>query len=454
MNAPDGALERQIEGLSTLVQLEQEARQAEQPVDLGFVMVNETYRLVPYRHAFLWRQQGRSRSRLANISGTTQFEKTAPMALWLSTLGDELSAAPHNESAHELTAADVKSGVADGWAEWLPEHLLAIPLVAPTGRRLGILAIARPSPWSDAEKTLLRRLTDAYAHAWHALEPKGPSAGQRLQRAVLSKGAAVLLLALAGGALFLPVRQSALAPAEVIPVNPSVISAPLDGVIKEFLVRPNQKVVKQQVLFRVDDTNLRNRRNVAHQTLLVAQAELDRIEKRAFLDPEAKSQVAVLKARVAERRAELVFTEEQLARLEVRADRSGIAVFKDANDWIGRPASTGERILIIADPGEVELQMQLPADDLLLFSKGARVQAFLNVAPLSPREAILQTMSYEPEPTEQGILSYRLTARFRDAGPLPRIGHRGTAKVFGEKVTLFWFLMRKPVSSARRMSGL
>ncbi|HET7863667.1 MAG TPA: hypothetical protein VFL86_04610, partial [Burkholderiaceae bacterium] len=48
--APDAALAPLLQ----LLQLSRRARDAATPADLGFVMVNETLQLLPYRQAALW----------------------------------------------------------------------------------------------------------------------------------------------------------------------------------------------------------------------------------------------------------------------------------------------------------------------------------------------------------------------------------------------------------------
>src|SRR5689334_13296544 len=50
------ALDAQLFGLSTLVQLLKRARHAASAEELGFVMVNETHALLPYRQAALWQR--------------------------------------------------------------------------------------------------------------------------------------------------------------------------------------------------------------------------------------------------------------------------------------------------------------------------------------------------------------------------------------------------------------
>jgi hypothetical protein len=52
-----------------------------------------------------------------------------------------------------------------------------------------------------------------------------------------------------------------------------------------------------------------------------------------------------------------------------------------------------------------------------------------------------------------GVLGYRLKASLADDKAPPRIGLRGTAKLFGDRVTLFYYLMRRPLSAARQFLG-
>ena len=51
-------------------------------------------------------------------------------------------------------------------------------------------------------------------------------------------------------------------------------------------------------------------------------------------------------------------------------------------------------------------------------------------------------------------MAYRVTAQLVDTNNTPRIGLRGTAKIFGEEVRLFFYLFRKPVIFVRQTLGL
>jgi hypothetical protein len=163
--------------------------------------------------------------------------------------------------------------------------------------------------------------------------------------------------------------------------------------------------------------------------------------------------VPVLQARLEQQRAETGYLRDLLARIELRAARDGIAVFDDPNEWLGRPVTTGERILLVADPARVALEIRLPVADAIRLEPGAEVRLFLNTDPGAPVPAVLEQAGYRAQPGPDGVLGFRLKAQF-PAGAAPlRIGLKGTAKLYGEQVTLAQYLLRKPISALRTWLG-
>jgi multidrug efflux pump subunit AcrA (membrane-fusion protein) len=255
--------------------------------------------------------------------------------------------------------------------------------------------------------------------------------------------------------LMLPIHQTVLAPAEIIALNAVAVAAPVEGVIKTFHVQPNQPVRAGQRLFSFDDTTLRNRRDIAARGLDVAAIESHGAQQRAFDDTKARGEVATLQGRIAERRAELRAVEEQLRRIDVTAPRDGIAVFGDVNDWQGRPVVIGERVMQLADPDEAGVMVFLAVADAIALEQGARIRLFLDVAPLAPLDATLSETSYLAVLSPDGVASYRLRARLLAPGAgAARIGLKGTAKVYGEQVTLAYYLFRRPLSALRQWAGV
>jgi len=448
MTAPD----QSVLFLSTLLQLEESARRVETLEGLYFSMANELRRAVEYRFAAVISGDGAGRKgRVEAASGVAVLDHDTPMPRWLDRVAALLAVRPEAGTLHRVDPLSLPEAECAEWAEWCPPEVVWCPLVAGGGRRLGALWLAREEAWDKSELLVVERVAGCYAHAWLALtggrEPQA-DAVRRLRRPALIAGALVVL------SLALPVSQSALAPVEIVATEPEVVAAPIDGVIARFFVTPNQPVTAGQALFEFDDTTLRNQATVAERTLGVAQAELRQAVQGAFADRKQAGQVALLEAQARLRSAELEYARDMLARVAVKAGRDGIAVFAEANDWIGRPVVTGQRILQIADPARIEARVALPVRDGIALETGARVELFLDNDPLERLSARLATASFEADMTPAGVMAYRLTATLDSGQAPPRIGLQGTANVHGRPVPLLLYLFRRPLTALRQWLGV
>jgi hypothetical protein len=450
MKARAEIIDNELLGLGSLVQLGKRARSAATVEELGFIAVNETHALVPYRQAALWRRDDAGSGRILALSGAATIERDAPFALWLERVLAQIDRGSGDAPARAVGAADLPQDLAAEWRDWLPARALWLPLPGRDGAPLGALFLARDPPWQDGEGRLLVELADIYGHAWAALRGRR----RRSWRTLLRDRKKQAAIAVAGFALlWLPVKQSALAPAEVVPLEPAVIRAPLDGVIDQVVVQPNQEVKPDQVLLTLDPTTVQNRLEVAKKALEVAEAEYRQTAQQSLLDDKSRSQLAALQGRLEQRQAEVAYVGSLLDRLSVKADRAGIAVFEDRNDWTGRPVTIGERILTIADPDHAEIEIRLSVPDAIALEPGAPVAFFLNVAPERSIGGVLRYASYEATPSSDGVLSYRLKASFAEGEKPPRIGLKGTAKIYGQRVSLFYFIMRRPLAALRQLVG-
>ncbi len=421
--------------------LERQARAARDIDSLAYVLANDAQGLFGYRHAALL-IAGKVRA----LTGISVVEPNAPFVAFVENAAAQLFAQELSAQAHVVERQSLSQQAQSDWQSLSAASVYWLPLLDRQQKPFGGLWIAREQPWSEAEQALLAQLGDSYSHAWLALQPRKPWRLRWPRKKVLAVAAAVSLLLLA------PIRQSVLAPAEVVPKNGQVVTAPLDGVIAEFMVKPNQSVSKGEVLLRFDATSIKAQADVAERSLNVAEAELKTNTQRAFSDAESSSRIDLLAARVEQKRAERDYASQLLARTEVRAERDGIAVFADAQRWTGKPVQTGERLMEIADPRQAELRIELAVGDALDFKQGAEVALFLDSDPLNRHTARLQRSAYEAQQTASGQLAYRLDAEFEEAPP--RIGLRGTAKIFGERGPLALYLLRRPLAALRQTVGL
>ena len=435
--------------LGVLLQIEARALEAQTLPALRFTIVNETHALTPFRQAAMFELDG-DKLVLVAASGLVSVANESPFAVWLSRFAQRF---PRDGSIHRLDFADASPQDATGWGEWLPEHLALVPLRDRKGAMQGMVLYAAETPWTDEACDLLGRLHVTYGYCLAGMKQTAQDRWHWL-RSMFKKRNRWLLAGALVLSLFVPVRLSVLAPAEVIALNAMAVAAPQDGVVGSFSVTPNARVKAGDLLFSLDDSSLLNRLAVARKALEIAQADAHVAQQRAFDDLKSKADVAVALGRVREKEAELASVETQAQRVEVRADKDGIAIFSDTNDWIGRPVMTGERVMQLAQPEDGGIQVWLAVSDAINLELDAPVRLFLHTEPLSPRTGRLIEASYQATLSPESVASYKLRARFEEGTELPRIGLRGTARISGDWVLLGYYLFRRPLAHLREWSGL
>jgi hypothetical protein len=434
--------------LQGLLHLEQRAQASTTVAALGFVMANETQALADYRQALVFDVAADGKYRLMTASGLASVAENSPFVVWLTRFSRTF---PTSAGCHRLEFSAAPAEFSEGWEEWLPDHLLVSPLHGPGAQLLGAVVYAREAPWTAQDIAVLERLHAGYGYCFAAISArKRPGVAARLLQRRFAPWLALAALV----ALLLPVRLSALASAEVIALNAVAVAAPLDGVVRAVHVSPNAAVKTGELLFSLDDTALSSRKAVAQKALLIARSEALTAEQRAFDDTKSKGQLAAAVGQVREKEAELAAVEAMLKRVEVRAERDGVAIFADPNDWLGRPVQTGERVMQIADPGDAGVLIWLPVADALNLEKDAPIRLFLHTRPLSPLTARLLQTSYQAVLSPDGISAYRLRGQFETGVIKPRIGLRGTARISGEWSVLGYYLLRRPIAAVREWTGL
>jgi multidrug resistance efflux pump len=463
MHAEEPAqLELTARELGALLDLGRRARQAGDVAELEFLAVNDSHGLAAYRQAALWLAEGGIHA----LSGVVQIEANAPYVQWLDKVCVHL--AKSDSSPRRVSAIDLPHELAEEWAEWLPMDGLWIPLREMVNGKAvagcaGGLFLVRDTPWSSQDMLLLSEWMDIWSLAWFARSPASTWTWHRLiglvrtqllakpqvawwkQRRVLWVLGVVVLLAL-------PVRLTVLAPSELVAANPTVIRAPMDGVVGSFLVKPNETVKLGQPLLSLDDVSLQSRLEVAQQALSGAQAEYRQAAQLAVTDVKYKGQLALLMSKMQERQAEADYLQGQLGRAHILAPQNGIALFDDPSEWIGKPVVTGERIMRIAAEDDVEVEAWLAVGDAIVLPVGAPVSLYLNSSPLFSVSAQVRYVAHDAVQRPDGSYAYRVRAGLSDK-TTHRVGLKGTAKLSGQWVPLAYWVLRRPVAAVRQMIG-
>lgn len=452
--------------LAVLLQLGRRARQAEDEAKLGFILVNETHQLSPYRQAALWLQD----EGLVALSGVVTPEANAPYVQWLSRLCWQWAAAGRDKP-WQIEASDLASEDALEWSQWLPARAVCVP-VPGVGQRFpgGMLILAREIAWTEGELALLAEWTAIWAGA-RALIDKGGAFTRLWQRlhgrpaemvparrsftlTGLFKRRRTWVWLLVLLLFMLPVHLTVLAPADLVPLSPTVVRAPIDGVIEQVHVIPNQTVSIDTPLFEFDRTSIGNRLLIAERSLDTVRAELRQRSQQALFDESSTAQVEILQGQLAEKQIELDYLRELDQRSLVTAQRPGIVLFDDPVEWIGRPVITGERVMVIADERQAEVEAWLSPANAIALETGSQVNLYLNADPISPLQATLRYVGHEAILRPDGQYAYRVRASLLQLDERSRIGLKGTARLQGERVPLIYWVMRRPVAGLRAWLGV
>jgi multidrug resistance efflux pump len=248
---------------------------------------------------------------------------------------------------------------------------------------------------------------------------------------------ALLAAGVAAALAFVPVPLTTLAPVEVAPQDPFVVAAPVAGVVERILVLPGAQVSEGDPLVQLVDTTLRSDFEVAQQRLEVARAKTLRFQQASVEDASAKRELAIAQTEESVAAVERDYARAMLEKSRIKAQQAGVALYGDPRDWMGRPVAVGEAILRVADPRRVEFQIKVPVADAVNLRDGAEARIFLDAAPLQHIEARVVRAAYKAETDPAGIASFMVTARATDPAEGAAPWACGTAKLYGERVSLF-----------------
>ncbi|MDA0789161.1 MAG: hypothetical protein O2780_06845 [Proteobacteria bacterium] len=433
--------------IADLLLMQQRLRQCKSMSQFGHFVSNDSRRIAPYQTGILW--NGLS-VHIEAVSGLPEPVVNIPFTDWarrtclfLATRGEKQSAI--------VKVEDIEAHLRTQWHEFLPSEVVWVPLTTADATAGGLL-LGRDEPWQDAELRILDYWAGAVGHAMYSLcyasrTPPWHWKSLLERRVLLVLGVVVI------GLMLMPVSLSVNSRAEVVAKDAMVVRSPITGIIGEVFVQPNESVDSGDQILTFDETSIQAQLDVVNQELAISRAELQRATQASVTDRRVSSELPMLQARVEQNESRFQYNQSLLERSRIFAEHSGIVIIPVKSELEGRPVQTGEKLFTLAEPGQVELEFWLPVGDSIPLPPDAEVELFLNVYPDRIQRATIRFLSYQSEVSPDGILGFRGRAEFSEPDEL-RVGWRGTAKLYGEQVTLFYFLFRRPLSMLRQTVGL
>jgi len=423
--------------LSVLLSLEAQTRACEDVNALFYFLVNEPHSLSPYRQAALFDAD----HKVVSLSGVANVERNTPFVQWLEQQVEDELDAPLCKPSHELDSDA---------ADWLAHYVLLLPIKTAQGRFYGTLLLSRDQDWTQAEISLLQHLMGACAYCWSYFMP------QPRKKWIEHIPRKVKIAALIGcvAVLFFPVHLNVLAEAEIIAKDPVVIRAPMNGIVETVNVHPNQDVTAGTSLVQMDITDLENKKRIALKKLDGLRSEYRQTTRLALIDPKGKAKLVILAAQIKEQQANLKRLSNMMERAHIHAPHGATVILDDAQEWSAKPVQVGEKILSLADKHDVEIEAWLTVADAIELEKDSELKLFLNASPLSPIKGVIKRVSFKAQELPSGIMAHRIVATIIEGQDVARLGAQGTARIEGERVSVFYWVFRRPIAVVRQFFGI
>ena len=300
----------------------------------------------------------------------------------------------------------------------------------------GSAALAEPllRRWREAERSLLR-------HGWASLRE---SAGKITRPGHLTwkVGAVALVLALVVVLLW-PVPDRVTANLAIEGRIRQVVTAPFEGFIAQALVRPGERVVRGQLMARIDDRELRleqdkhrSERDQAANKLRQAMSEHD------------ASALGVASADMHQAEAQLALVESKLERASLLAPIDGLVVSGDWVQQIGGPVETGKEMFEIAATDGYRVVLHVPDHDIGRVRNGQAGALRLTGQPQQSYAFKVSNVTATAS-VQDGGNGFRVEAAWDGPAPPLSPGMQGVGKIVVGEANLFTVWTRSSIDWLR-----
>lgn len=452
---PNDPSKKTLQLLYVINQLQAKAFDADSQEALKFIILNDTIHLVRYNRALLWNFEFGS-PYLLGVSGQVDIHARSDFTEKWQKLMELI---PNREEAKILTAADFASekGIWEELQQGSNTTILWLPLKADGKMLLGLwvelwyFKEGNPPDQKESIELLSRFLAPTYGIAWDKMRAS-VSPGRFLKR--YSHPLSLILLSFLISTFIVRVPLRVVAPCEVVPKDPYYVTAPLDGIIDEMDVKPGHSVKIGDLLFTYDKRVIEKNLEVAKKKVEIAEAEWNRALNLGQRDKDSLTQVSILKLKLDKEQFERALAQYEYDQSSVKAKIDGVVLLDDPDSWRGRPVKMGERVLIVTNSKETKVKIWIPESDNVWLNVEIPIKVILNTRPEESLKAKLIYVSNESSVDDKNIASFVAEASWVTPPEDVKLGVRGTAILYGDNVSLFYYALRKPWALLRYFFGV
>lgn len=330
-------------------------------------------------------------------------------------------------------------------------HALASVLTVPfgqEGRLVGVLCFenTRRDAFDPAEVSFIQQLAHhagpllklkwSLQQPWprralHGIRNALDEGGKERRRMLAAAATAVLLCLL--GLFAIPVAGTVSGQARLEASVQRLLSAPVDGYLKEVRVLPGDRVSEQQVLAELnDETLLTEFRKLEAEA---AQQENYVAEAMAKGD---RTQLAMKRAKLDEVLAEKDLVAQQLERIRLVAPFDGVVIKGDLTQLLGSPLKRGDILLTLSQGTGFRVMIEVPERDIADIAIGQ--EGVLVLTALPAQRFAVRIVRITPVATVSGDAQNIFEAEAALTGDAPDLvpGMKGVAKIATRDEPIGW----------------
>lgn len=434
--------------LARLNQIQLRAFSAKSFKELSFIIVNDTHQLIDYDRAIFWKREDDS-YKIVNISGQSEFSKTSSYHEQVNKIVHGLS----NPSEAQYIRNNSFKEPNDAWARFKeenPEHVVYwFPLKDENGHFNTALWLEswKGKSWLRDEIDFLGFLGKSYVAALNRFKVRF------IPRKFAKTTLLALFIFLFIMSFFIELRLRVVAPCEVVPTDPYVMTTPLEGRIESIVVDHGQFVEKGDLLFSYDKRLPAYQLDIEKKELEISLSNLERAQNKGYEDTESLKEMETLRLLANKELLDVDLGNYQFSKLDVKAPIAGLVEIKNPKEWRGKQVTIGERVLTIFNENHTHVEIEIPHDDRITFDRKVPVKVFLNVNPDTSYLAQLRYISSYTKVSEDNTVIFLAEADWK-GNVQAKPGLKGTAVLYGDKVSLIYWLLRKPISTFRKITGI
>lgn len=211
-----------------------------------------------------------------------------------------------------------------------------------------------------------------------------------------------------------------------------VTVAPIAGYVIESKVRAGDLVNEGDLLFRIDDRDLR-----LEYLKWSSQKEQVQRKLRDALAQHERSEVNVLRSQLDQAEAQLTLVGEQIARTRVVAPFDGVVVSGDLSDQLGAPVERGQVLFEIAPLDRYRVALQVDETEIGAVAVAQEGQLVLASMPHEVLAIRIDGITPVSNPVG-GRNTFRVEASMIDPPGFLRPGMQGKARIAVEERNLAW----------------